>query len=52
MFIVLLEDLIGKENKHKTAIMDKEFYLKVLTRYIPETEVKQKLVTLVYKYAR
>lgn len=48
----LIEDLIGKENKNKTAIMNKEFYLKVLTRYLPKTGVKPKLVTPVYKYAR
>lgn len=48
----LIEDLIGKENKHQTAIMNKEFYLKVLTRYLPKTGVKPKLVSPLYKYAR
>lgn len=46
----LIEDLIGKDKKYKTAITEKEFFLQVLTRYIPETGIKARSVSSVYSY--
>lgn len=46
----LIEDLVGKDKKHKTAITEKEFFLRLLTRYIPETGIKARPVSSVYSY--
>lgn len=47
----LIEDLIGKDKKYKTAIMEKEFWLKVLTRYLPQSGIKTRSVSSVYGFS-